>query len=268
MTMYWIYDLPNLALGVLTVAFFVGGSVLGLAVARPFTRRLAGNAPEHNDLVNYFFAALGVFYGLAMGLIAVATWDDFTGVDGQISKEAAALAGLYRDLDGYPQPLRAQLEEKLRAYTWAVVEKDWPAHRRGGVDDEGTRLLEELENAVMQFEPAKEREKIAHAEVVRSLSQVVTERGLRLQAIGTGLPAAVWYIVLIGAVLTIGLTYLFRVESFRLHATLVAVLSTFIGLLIFLTAAMDNPFRGAFSVSPDAYKTVLDTVMGPGGGTR
>ncbi len=31
--------------------------------------------------------------------------------------------------------------------------------------------------------------------------------------------------------------------------------------LIFLTAAMDNPFRGEFSVSPDAYQEVLDEVM-------
>jgi hypothetical protein len=42
---------------------------------------------------------------------------------------------------------------------------------------------------------------------------------------------------------------------------LVAVLVIFIGLLVFLTAAMDNPFRGEFSISPDAFQDTYDHVM-------
>lgn len=266
MTMYWIYDLPNWLLGVLIVAFFVSSSIAGLLLTRPLRRKPVGSLAEHNDLINYFFAALGVLYGLAMGLIAVGTWENLTEVDDQLSQEAASLAGLYRDLDGYAQPLRGVLEGQLRAYTQFVIERDWHAHRQGEVDADGALLLERFENDVMQFEPANEREKILHAEVVRALSEMIKQRGLRLQSVGTGLPAAIWYVVLIGAALTIGLTYLFRVETFRLHALLVGVLATFIGLLIFLTAAMDNPFRGEFSVSSDAFRAVLDKVMTLHGG--
>ena len=99
------------------------------------------------------------------------------------------------------------------------------------------------------------------AEVLRSLDTVQEERRLRLQAVPTGLPAALWSVVLIGAVLNIGLTYLFWVENLTVHAILVAILAIFICVLVFLTAAMDNPFRGQFSVSADAYQTVLDNVM-------
>ena len=263
MTMYWIYDLPNWQLGGMIVSVFVVGAVGGLLVCRHGIRRFVGTSMETNDLVNYFFAGVGVLYGLAMGLIAVATWDDFTGVDGQVSKEAASLASLYRDLDGYPQPTRGRLEDELRQYTRFVIEQDWPAHQQGKVNEEGTRVLEQFENDVMQFEPASEREKITHAEAIRSLSTVVEQRGLRLQSVNGGLPAAIWYIVLIGAVLTIGLSFLFWVDSMRLHALLVGTLAAFIGLLIFLTAAMDNPFRGEMSVSADAFRTVLDHVMMP-----
>ncbi len=89
-----------------------------------------------------------------------------------------------------------------------------------------------------------EREKVLQAEVLRSLDTVQEERRLRLQAVPTGLPAALWSVVLIGAVLNIGLTYLFWVENLTVHAILVAILAIFIALLVFLTAAMDNPFRG------------------------
>jgi hypothetical protein len=98
---------------------------------------------------------------------------------------------------------------------------------------------------------------------MRSLDEVVEQRRLRLGSVTTGLPGALWAVVLIGAMLNIGLTYLFWIENFPLHALLVTVLAVFIGLLVFLTAAMDNPFRGDFSVSADAVRSVLDEVMKP-----
>jgi hypothetical protein len=265
MSMYWIYDYPNWQLGVAMVVLCVGVSLLGLFATRPLTRWLLGASPVHNDIVSYVFAGIGVFYGLALGLIAVATWEDFTDVDGLVGKESAALAGLYRDLDGYPQPLRGEAEAMLRDYTRHVIEKDWPAHRRGAGNEEGSELLDRFEDRIMAFEPSSEREKIVQADVMRSLDGVVEDRRLRLQAVGTGLPASLWCVVLIGALLNIALTYLFWVENRKLHAVLVALLATFIGLLIFLTAAMDNPFRGEFSVSPDSFQMVLDNVMKPSG---
>jgi hypothetical protein len=261
MTMYWIYDLPNWLFCVLTVGLFVTLSVGGLIATRPWARRFLGASSRENDSVNYFVAAVWVLYGLALGLIAVATWSDFTQVDDLISKEAATLSALYRDLDGYPEPLRSQLETKLRDYVRLVIEKDWPAHRKGLVVTEGDQLLDGFENEVMSFEPNSEREKISHAEVIQSLDPVLEQRNLRLQSVTTGLPAALWAVVLIGAGLCICLPYLFWIENIKLHAILVGALAGFIALLIFLTAAMDNPFRGEFSVSPDAFQSVLDNVM-------
>jgi Protein of unknown function (DUF4239) len=265
MSFYWIYNLPNWLLCLLIVSTTVGLSLAGLFVSRPFVKRITGGSPKHNDLVSYFLGAMGVFYGLALGLIAVATWENYTEVDAVVTSEAAALTSLYRDLDGYPQPLRGSLETIMREYTRTVIEKEWPAHKQGIALEDGDLIIDRLENEVMNFEPAREREKIVHAEVLRSLDTVVEQRRLRLQAVSTGLPAALWAVVLIGALLNGMLTYLFWVENFKLHAMAVAILACFIALLIFLTAAMDNPFRGEFSVNSDVFQTILEKVMHQGG---
>jgi hypothetical protein len=265
MTMYWIYDLPNWLLCALIITVVVGLALIGLFLSRPIVRRIVGSSSKHNDVVSYFLGSLGVFYGLALGLIAVATWENYTAIDGVVSMEAAAVASLFRDLDGYPQPLRTRLETMMRDYTRVVIEKEWPAHKRGIALEDGDTLLDRFENEVMSFEPAKEREKIAHAEVLRSLDTVVEQRRLRLQAVSTGLPAALWCVVLIGALINGLLTYLFWIENLALHAALVALLATFIAVLVFLTAAMDNPFRGEFSVSSEGFQTILEKVMSSGG---
>jgi Protein of unknown function (DUF4239) len=261
MTFYWIYDLPNWVLGVLIVATFIAVSLAGLFATRPIVRKLLGPAGHVNDLVSYFFAGIGVFYGLALGLIAVATWENYTDIDGVVGTEAAAVASFYRDLDGYPQPFRGRLESLMRDYAKLVIDKEWPAHKKGIALEDGDALLDDLEDQVMNYEPKQEREKILQAEVLRSLDTVQEQRRLRLQAVPTGLPAALWAVVLIGAALNVGLTYLFWTDNLTVHAILVAIMAVFIGLLVFLTAAMDNPFRGEFSVSAEAFKTVLDNVM-------
>lgn len=262
MSLYWIYDIPNWLFGILTVVVFVVLSVGGLYASRPWAKRFL-NGSQHNDVVSYFIAGVGVLYGLALGLIAVATYQNYSDIDSKASKEAASLAALYRDLDGYPEPHRGRLETKLRAYTGFIINKDWPAHRLGDASDAGMLQLEEFENMAMSFEPTREREKLSHAEVLESLNTIVEDRGFRIQSVNSGLPGVLWGVVLLGAALNIGMTYLFWIDNRKLHAILVASFAASIALLVFLTAAMDNPYRGGFNVSPDAYQTVLDKVMIP-----
>jgi hypothetical protein len=264
MNFYWIYDIPNWLLCVLVVLVFNTVALGGLIATRPLARRFLKSSSAHNEVVSFFFAGIGVFYGLALGLIAVGTWQNFTEVDSLVGKEAAELASLYRDFDGYSQPFRRQLEDALRDYTKLVVENEWPAHQKGQTPERGTIALDDIENQIMAFEPRTERDKIVHAEVLHSLHSLVELRRMRLQSVPAGLPAALWCVVMIGAWLNVSITYLFWVENFRLHAILVALLATFIALLVFLTAAMDNPFRGQFSVSEDSFRIVLQQVMKPG----
>jgi len=49
----------------------------------------------------------------------------------------------------------------------------------------------------------------------------------------------------------------------HVHVILAAVLSLFLGVVIFLVAAMDHPYRGEVSVGPDALELVYHTYMTP-----
>jgi hypothetical protein len=116
--------------------------------------------------------------------------------------------------------------------------------------------LVELGRSLTAFEPATEGQKALHAETLRAYSRYVELRRERLFRVATGLPAVVWYVLLIGAALNILLTYLFSMERMGALVLLTLALSVFVALLIFLIAAMDHPFRGDFSVGPDAFRAV------------
>ena len=91
---------------------------------------------------------------------------------------------------------------------------------------------------------------------MRSFSRYIELRRQRIFNAFTGLPATVWYVLMFGAALSIALTLMFVLPDLRAHLLLTLILASFVGLLIFLIAAMDHPFRGEFSVGSDSFQLV------------
>jgi hypothetical protein len=73
MNMYWVYDLPNWLFGVLTIMVTVVTGVGGLYATRKLVRHVHGERHSHNEAVGFYLGAICVFYGITLGLFAVAT---------------------------------------------------------------------------------------------------------------------------------------------------------------------------------------------------
>ena len=126
MSFYWVYDIPNWLFGGLTIAATVAISLIGLYVTREWVRRVHGDRHSHNEVVGFYLSAVCVFYGITLGLIAVATWQAYTDVETRVGAEAAAVGALYRDVSSFPDPNRTQLQADLRQYTRQVIDVAWP----------------------------------------------------------------------------------------------------------------------------------------------
>jgi hypothetical protein len=85
-------------------------------------------------------------------------------------------------------------------------------------------------------------------------------RRLRINAIHAGIPGVMWYVVAVGAVINTLLILSFRMR-FDIHLVIGGMLSFFVGVVIFMIAAMDNPFRGEVSVGPDAFELIYTSLM-------
>jgi hypothetical protein len=75
------------------------------------------------------------------------------------------------------------------------------------------------------------------------------------------LPGPLWAVVLIGAFLTIAVTWFFDFRSHSMHFWMTLVFSALLGLLIYLLGALDNPFRGEVSVSPEPFEIMYQRRM-------
>jgi hypothetical protein len=257
---YWIYDIPTWQLGALFAVIFVGVTWLGIIFVSPILKFWFRSQEGINDLVGYALGAFGVFYGLLLGLLAVATYQNSWNVGETVSREAASLAALYRDVSAYPEPIRSDLKKRLQDYTRFVIDKAWPAQRKGQIAQGSVKMMDEFQQVLTQFEPSTKGQEALHAETLRQYNDMILLRRMRIDSVGVGIPGVMWYVVAVGAIINTLLILCFRVR-FDIHLVIGGVLSFFVGVVIFLVAAMDHPFRGEVSIGPDSFELIYTSLM-------
>ena len=259
----FLFDIPLVIVGPVIVGSLCAYGLAGLLFVR---RRVLPRL--HIDEADAEFSgsmlqAVMVFYGLAVALIAVNVWQSASDVSKIITQETTALNALYRDVSSYPEPSRARLQSVVRDYVKDLIHVAWPLQRQGKIASGGFERMGQLQAVLGAFEPATEGQKILHGETLHAYNQLIQARRLRLDAVGTGLPAILWLIIIVGALISLGSSFFFKIEDGWLHGIQVGLLAAFIGLIIFMIFALDRPFRGDFGVRPDAYQLVYDQLMKP-----
>jgi Protein of unknown function (DUF4239) len=191
-----------------------------LLATRSYSARRSRHVLESNDIVSFYFGAVVSFYGITLGLISVGVWQTFSDTDIKSSQEAAAVEALYRDVSSYPEPVRSAMQAKVLEYTHNVIENAWPQQQRGLIPKGGTPIMSALQKLMFPFEPQTQGRMAVHQEALSQFNRLSELRRLRTLSANNGLPATIWYVLIIGAAATIALTWLFKVDDFRRHVLL------------------------------------------------
>jgi hypothetical protein len=261
--MYWVYELPTWLFGALTVLVFCAFGLGGVVATRKWAPSLHHEEASHNDIVGFYFGAITVFYGITLGLLMVGVWSTFSETEDKVDREAGCIAALYRDISNYPDPARGQLQDDLRSYTRNVIEIAWPQQQKGLISTKNLATLDSFEKNLASFEPRTEAQKTIHAESYRQFNELVQRRRSRLLMAKAGLSSSLWTLVLAGALINIAVTWCFHLKNYKMHLWMTALISSLLGLMIFLLAAMDHPFMGKVAVSSEPYQVVYEQLMNP-----
>jgi hypothetical protein len=254
--MVYLSHLPSWLCGVIIVSSFVVLSIIGLALFQwLIVGRLRLTEEMNNDII---FSHCGV-------LQPHSRTDRSGGMDDlQPGREHGVGRGnsyrFYRDIGGYPGPARTRLQAQVREYTVFLIEQAWPAQRRGKSTDVAPRRLSALAQELVRFEPATLGQQVLHAETFRQYNEVAGLRRQRLHSIGAGLPSVMWSVVLIGAFLTITVTYLLKMQRI-VHFVLTGFFAMFIGLVVFVIISLDQPLSGPLAIDSGPYQLVLDRLI-------
>jgi len=142
-----------------------------------------------------------------------------------------------------------------------VIDVGWPLQRRGIVPNNETAILKNFQQHLMSFEPGTERQKILAEEAYAAYNELIQGQQARLNSVTEEMPGPLWILVIVGALVCVAVTWCFHTGSFSMHFWMTILFSALLGLMIYLIAALDNPYRGKISVTPEPLERVYQQVM-------
>lgn len=246
-----IYNIPSLLLYVLVsiVLLIIAFSCL-LLVRRfiPLEMRYKGN-----DVIDPVSATISVSYAIVVGLIAISVLNNYDKAEGVVQDEANSVSNIYHYAARLPHPIRIKIEELVKKYLQVVTEEEWLDVEKGKANRAGYPIINKLFSILVNDQVDDPNQSLIVNEIYKELNTLYNIRNKRDNLVDTLLVNEAWIVIGVGALLVIGINCLFGAD-FRLHAIIIATLTLSVSLVIFLTIALDSPFRGKLSIRPDAFK--------------
>jgi hypothetical protein len=237
---------------------FIGGTVLFGAIGVLVGRRIMhGHVVEgHNDVLVPIFLTVGVIYAVLLGFTVVAEWEFYDAAKTNTSEEAALLVPLYRQTRVMDEVKGDEMRHLIRSYAERVVH-GWDAFRHGTRNTDAGAASNEIIRVFATMVPATKARELVAAQFLQTFSQMVLDRNKRYVHATEALSPIMWVGIVIGGILTIGLSFIIYMERRWPHVLGVAVMSTLIGMLLFLVALLSRPFHGPLAIDPAPFEQVL-----------
>lgn len=86
-------------------------------------------------------------------------------------------------------------------------------------------------------------------------------RRQRIIYASSGINPLLYFVLFAGSFITIVFTMLFGTENIIPHLIMVSLLAALIAITLFTVIAMDYPFTGDISITPDVFKNILSSLM-------
>jgi hypothetical protein len=209
------------------------------------------------------FAFLGTAFAVLLAFVVLEAFGSFNDARTGAESEATALVELSRNSEFFSRADREPFAGRLICYARAVIDDEWPAMRDGERSEVVQSWVEGLGRAFRQFEVRRPTQEAAFLQLLEQEANRVEGRRARLSEATRDLPAPVWFILALGAALTIGFAFLFadRRESFLVQGGLVAAIVSLVTAGLLLVWFLDHPYADdAGSIRPTEMERQLEVV--------
>jgi hypothetical protein len=243
-------------------------ALLGLTIVRRMVPR--ERLAQHTDIAGYVYAVIGVIYAVILAQVVIAAWEQYRDARAVADDEANAVLNLARLAQIWSEDDRLQVEDALSAYAEHVVDVEWPAMAAGRFDESlHTVLIHNLWQLVNRAGSREGNRDPPYEAALQQLDALDEARRSRVLLGEDHLPQAMTVTLIVGAIVTVGFSYLFAVDDGRIHALMTASLATLIALLLLLNYQLETPFAGVSAIEPTAMELVraeIDAGLGVNGG--
>jgi hypothetical protein len=213
---------------------------------------------SNNEVAGFKYAVIGVLYAVLLAFVVVITWERFYDAEKALAAEAGTAATIFRLSGGLDETSAARLRANMAAYLQSVLADDWPAMAGGRSSPVTTRVLSDLYEELVHYRPADLHDADMQKDLLSELDQMTRARRERLVMAEGTVPNVIWFVIFLGAALTIVFSFFFGIRNVLVQSLMTGVLAAIIFSAILVVVAIDRPYTGAVTVSKDSIRSVLE----------
>ena len=246
---------------VVGILFIIGLALLAAAATFTVERLVpAKKREEHNDVVGFVYAVIGVIYAVLLGLVVISTWSALDDARANTYTECNMLIRLDWYAYSLPQPQHTEIEDLLKQYTQQVITIEWPELAHQQSSPQAWSTYQELHKLIAVQRPTTTAAVAQYHVAVDAVDQLGAARRERLAQSTEGVPPLLWIALIMGGVITVGFGFLFGMKSTGAHALIMFCVTLLVGGLLLVIYEINYPFAG-IKVGPEALQLALDRMQ-------
>jgi Protein of unknown function (DUF4239) len=234
-------------------------AVLWVARYNPWNEHFASEVRQRDEA----FKFLGVAYAVLLAFVVIQAYTSYNDAKSGAETEAEAVLQLSRTAEAFAPAQLHRLEGVLVCYGRAVIHDAWPNMQEGQasslVNDWGTRFRE----VTLQTQANSFIQRASFRQLLTEQDSRIGGRRTRLAEAVRVVPTPLWFVLMLGAVLTIGWVILScsRRGSLFVQAMVVASVTAMVASVLLLVHFLDHPFADqSGSITPSEMEHTLETI--------
>ncbi|MGW1805350.1 bestrophin-like domain [Streptomyces sp. NPDC002078] len=247
---------------VLVLAMLAACAVVVVVTVVRHKRAPADEDPsETPDVIEYMTMWIGVVYAIVLGLAIAGVWEARSSAQDHVQSEAQALHEISERVRVYPPDVRDRIRTDVNTYVAYVVHHEWRTMSHDErVTDRGGQLLRKVRQDVTDYKPKNDFEAQAYQPLLDQMTAADQARNARADSTGATMPSVVWWGLLTGALVTIGMVFALQIRRTRRELVLAGLFSATIAFMLFLIWDFDAPFSRGIAVTAEPFMNLFPGV--------
>ncbi len=244
---------------IVLIALFVGMALAGQwLVNRLVTLEILR---EHHSAGEAMMGVVGTLFSILLGFMVASAMDNYKDARMHDENEASSVASVFRIARGLSSIDRPRMRELCREYVDDVILNEWPKMQQGVKINHGWETYQKLWEATVAVVPENDRQSNLQQGLIDSMKAIGENRRARIMLAQKGMPPALWWVVGLGAVVTIMLSYVFASQFPKIQGFMTTLVATALALNVWLLSAYSHPYSGELKIQPTMFQLLKDSIL-------
>lgn len=242
------------------IAFAIAGTLI--------IRKIFGHEhlSRHNEIGGFIYAVIGVIYAVLLAFVVIEVWDDFQEAQAYVDNEAKVVSNIYILSSNFESETTTNLQDNVLKYLESVIKEDWLLMQSNTNINDFHKMpsdifFDEFEILLQSISLENEIQKYWYDKLLAEFTELNSARNFRFYSTRLAVPSFIWLVIIFGGLLTVFYAMLFSSENLWAQLLMISILSVSLAIVIHLIYALDHPFRGIITVSPESFEMVLKSII-------